>query len=482
MQSKMNRKGLWLLLTLVVLIVAVAVIVTVATAADPEPEEEFSDLYVQTLTELDVGANQPTDLRFLFKIGKLDYEEVGFVFSKTVFNPTRGLEGCYTYSTESVHGSVWADGKLLSAGTGYYWVVVKMNEIPHDYFDGTIYVRGFVKDGKGIRYSEPSEITVCKADEHEHEVTGVYTTEAATLLSPEKHIGTCRVCGLSNVTEYVGSKNTGIVADSTAASAPDGLGSGTDFYLGKYAYSEIPGEDHFYPTEDNLSGNDLLIEYSVLWNSTMKKSNGSTGVLDVGRFDREGNGDVRKGLEMACRDGLGSQWCRYAGGFEGFGVVDNNGSNDVAIEYGPVGSNKAAKELFPNIGEYGWHRLGVRIHEDAYYDSGVIYRITISLYVDGEKVLQYVAKSWDPDNDAQLDLLLYKAELVDGHLEYSDNFAVATVDNYAYAVYFANFYNHANTMYLVVDDVYVTCGREFVQQVKPVEDPAADMSPCLPGE
>lgn len=484
MQSKMNRKGLWLLLTLAVLIVAVSVIVTVATAADPaqEPEEEFSELYVQTLSDLNLSANQSTSLRFLFKINKLNYDEVGFVFSKTVFNPTYDLDGCYTYKTESVHGSVWANGELLSAGTGYYWVVVKMNQIPRSYFDGTIYVRGFVKDGEEIRYTDPSPITVCTAKDHTHTVTGVYTTEPATLLSPEKRIGTCSVCGLSNVTQYVGSKKTGIVADSTAASAPDGLGDGTNFYLGKYSYSEIRGGKHFYPTPDNLSGNDLLIEYSVLWNPTMTQSNGSSGVLDVGRFDRSGNGDVRKGMELATRNGISGQWCQYAGGFEGYGVVNNNGSNDVAIEYGPVSSKGADKELFPNIGEYGWHRLGVRIHEDAFYDTDtVIYRITISLYVDGEKVLQYQAKSWDPVNDSHYDLLLYKAAIVDGHLNYSDNDAVEATNNYAYAVYFANFFNHSTKMVLAVDDVFVTCGREFVQQVKPVEDPQTGAKQTIGG-
>ena len=482
MHKSMKKWGVPLLLVLAILIAGIVALVTVTGSADPEPKDEIDDFGVQALSSLDLAGDATTDLRLLFTVGEVDYESAGFVLSKTVFNPTVGCEGCYKYETDTVHSAVRADGNLITADPGRYWVAVKLTNVPRSYFDSPIYVRAFVKDGEGIRYSEPKEMTVCWAKDHTHTVTGVYETKAATLLSPEMHVGTCSVCGLTNVVQYVGSKNTGIVADSTAASAPDGLGSGSNFYLGKYAYSDIPGEAHFYPTEANLSGNDLLIEYSVLWNSTMTKSNGSSSVLDVGRFDREGNDDVRKGFEMACRDELGSQWCKYVGGFEGYGVVNNNGTNDVSIEYGPVGSNGADEELFPYIGDYGWHRLGVRIHEDAYYDSGVVYRITISLYIDGEKALQYVAKSWDPDNDAQLDLLLYKAELVDDHLEYSDNVAVAAVDNYAYAVYFANFYNHANKMYLVVDDVYVTCGREFVQQVKPVEDPAAGPTLTLGGE
>ena len=45
--------------------------------------------------------------------------------------------------------------------------------------------------------------------------------------------------------------------------------SGEFDYGKKNVVSEVLNGDHFYPTEENANGKDLLVEYSILWNESM---------------------------------------------------------------------------------------------------------------------------------------------------------------------------------------------------------------------
>ena len=124
-----------------------------------QPEDEIAGFSYQTQTG-DSLESASTALRFLFTVDNLDYTRVGFVFSKTNVNPTVGGEGCSAYETTSVHSSVWANGALIPAPTGRYWVAVKMTGVPQSFFESPIYIKPFVEDGSGIRYGTTRGLSV----------------------------------------------------------------------------------------------------------------------------------------------------------------------------------------------------------------------------------------------------------------------------------------------------------------------------------
>ena len=177
------RRATAVLLLLTTLIVGVTVLLPVAASAeDPAGITDFS---YQTLSGAKLS-DDSTALRFLFKIDSLNYEKVGFVFSKSDSTPTIGAPGCGVYETESVYSAVEAGGEPQSAGEGHWWVAVKLAGIPKVSFGQRVYVVGFVKaEGEAPVYSEARSITACAALGHDYE----WTTNADT------HAGTCSICG-----------------------------------------------------------------------------------------------------------------------------------------------------------------------------------------------------------------------------------------------------------------------------------------------
>ena len=131
------------------------------TSAGQAPEE-IQEFGVQAVA-LDTVESSDTDLRFLFSVGSLHYNRVGFVFSRTNTNPTVGGAGCTTRDTDVVYSSVYANGEPIVPSPGRYWAAIKVSDVPNDYFDAPIYVKAFVEDGVGIRYSSVQHVTVCEA-------------------------------------------------------------------------------------------------------------------------------------------------------------------------------------------------------------------------------------------------------------------------------------------------------------------------------
>ncbi|MBP5610602.1 MAG: hypothetical protein J6X72_04620, partial [Clostridia bacterium] len=201
MQNNLKRRGLSFLLILAMLFVSFAVMLPVATSADPA---EFDDEGVQTLSSFNLQNDADTDLRFLFTICRLDYDEVGFVFSKSVAEPTTSTG--YKVSVDTVYTTVMANGAPIEAPAGRYYVAVKMNDVPRSYFDGTLYVRPYVVDGGVTRYDDVAITTICKAAGHNsHTVDdlahGMKSGTAAMNVVGTK-IGHCSVCNLDGVTQY----------------------------------------------------------------------------------------------------------------------------------------------------------------------------------------------------------------------------------------------------------------------------------------
>ena len=100
------------LLLVVVLLIACFTAVLPTVSAEPA---EIGNFCYQTLSTLDPSKDEATDLRFLFTVGSLDYDEVGFIFSKTNDDPTINGDGCVKRATTTVYGSVTADGKAIPA-------------------------------------------------------------------------------------------------------------------------------------------------------------------------------------------------------------------------------------------------------------------------------------------------------------------------------------------------------------------------------
>ena len=170
------------LLLFATLIVGMTVLAPVGAAADPAGITDFS---YQTLSGAKLS-DDSTALRFLFKIDSLDYEKVGFVFSKSDSTPTIGAPGCGVYETESVYSAIEAGGEPQAAGDNHWWVAVKLAGIPKVSFGQRVYVVGFVKaEGEDPVYSEARSITACAALGHDYE----WTKNADT------HAGTCSICG-----------------------------------------------------------------------------------------------------------------------------------------------------------------------------------------------------------------------------------------------------------------------------------------------
>ena len=226
------KRALSLALIAAMLIVAVAAVFPITASADAP---EFDDFSYQTLAALDLPNDDDTALRFLFTIGSLDYDEVGFVLSKTNANPTIGGSACFKAGTNNVYRSVTADGEQIDAPAGRFWVAIKLTGIPRSYFDGTLYVRPFVKDGETVRYGDASSLTVCSAAGHVHDVASWTVTKAPTLLDQEgsRH-GECSVCRLDVVQATVFAPKVYV------------SGGGKDLLLSK-TLPEILDGDHFYP-------------------------------------------------------------------------------------------------------------------------------------------------------------------------------------------------------------------------------------------
>lgn len=445
MQTNTRRRGVSVLLILAMLIVSVAALVPVAASASPvgANASDIQDFMFQTLSDANQDDTQ-TDLRFLFSIGDLDYDAVGFVFSKSNSAPTAGATN--TFSTTTVYSSVTADGNDIPAPTGRYWVAVKLSEIPLADFESTIYVRPFIKEGDDYSYVDAKSITVCEALTFDKTVAG-----ESSIYNSKSPAGDYK--------------------------------SGDDFVFFKKADS-IRGTNHFYPaslTVGATDGNDLWFEYSFLWNSTLGNTtiDDSKSEIKVISFRNQSSfSKYRDFYYLYTRDNASGS-CPYVGHFDysTYKTGCNPGwSCAVDPESGhPIYTGdwiSVAEDHSPYIGEYGWHRLSVRFHQEVESVSGstVTYSGYSELYIDGVKVWK-VFSDMQGSNSTSLKekgLLLWTATASNGAITgYADN------DNLRAEMRIMDVANSTNAVYVAVSDIHWTCGDGFVRQVSPVANPAA---------
>ena len=399
--------------------VALALVLLFTVRGKADAPGEIANFSYQTLSALDLAGDADTDLRFLFTIGSLAYDEVGFVFSKTNASPTVGGAGCREKAATKVYSTITANETPNPAPDGRWWVAIKLTHIPHEYFDGTLYVRPYVNDGE-YRYGEVKSLTVCSAAEHKH--------------VPQLLEGHCNGCGLDGVKSgepYILNSNLPISGQYCAYG---------ERFIDSRPYKNICGSEKYYPDESNGgAGNDLLIEFSILWNESLADGAGST--FDIGVWD---------GSDIANID--------LKGGSAGnFSAKERDGTTYI------YPTNPA--ERHPSIGEYGWHRIGVRVHEEAAkVDASVQYTFIITIYLDGEMILKFDSSPWATSNKKAL---LYTATIENDQLVYAAN----TSSSSKGSISIEDFFTVSDT-YLGIADVYMTCGNDFVQSVVPTYDPA----------
>ena len=480
MHKSMKKWGVPLLLVLAILIAGVVTIATVVGSADPA---EIQDFGVQHLAALDLPNDDETDLRFVFTIGKLDYEEVGFVISKTNSTPAIDVPGCYKATTDTVYYSITADSVTTVAGAGRHWVAIKLTDIPRSYFDGTLYVRAFVKDGEDPRYSDVASTTIClEAGHTAHTINdlahGMKSGTAAMNVVGTK-VGYCSVCKLDNVTQY---------GATTSLEYKKWVGGGAnDSWIDDRQISDVlAGGKHFYPdASNNYEGNDLYAEFSILWNESLLDFSGE--VNDGARFetifassksDSTTYGNTKAITYCSLTNDVEDAGCKYAGGFEfPCGQIKTSAPGN---PYPGMTSGGGAYSDYPNIGgtdrlhpEWGWHRIGIIYHEDvenidAVESSGADaqYKMTVTIKIDGEVVS--ILSGTDLSSSGK-DYKLYTVEKDGDDLVYTD----INEDYYFLLFKMASFQAVGGDVYFVDGDLFVTAGHDFVHPVTRIDNPAA---------
>lgn len=285
-----------------------------------------------------------------------------------------------------------------------------------------------------------------------------------TLLAPEgSKTGTCKLCK-ANIVEKLDEKiyvidskmDAAARADWNEANGVEWLNDkdlATGVYI-KQSINKIKDEDaHYYPTEANPLGNDLLVEISFLWNETLANTY-SWEAMTFGHIDGYDvfNVDSKihpKDNRVEKKDGVVTYTYQYS------------------YVYPTEGTHT------PSTGEYGWHRLGFRVHEDAEIVAGEVkYTYLASCYLDGALMVTIDMTDWVVNRPAStVTALLYTAEIDsedNTKLNYFDIGDADAKSNFMTSyglIFFEEFFNKAGG-YFTFCDLSMTCGRDFVQDVE----------------
>ena len=444
---KLKGRVLSLLLILATLLSGIVALLP-AAAAEPEPEpEEIQDFSYQSSANFAV-AHPSTEIRFVFTIGSLDYTKAGFVFSFESYGdnhePEVGADGCYVIEATAAYSVITADGETIHAPDGRWWIAGKMTNIPQDEFCGWIYVRAFVTDGNGTRYSEVGKTNPYAINRGDGEkIRELYTTKSDTS------------------THYF------------------------DEYVNVYDDVLDGGAKCFHPTNVDPTGNDLLIEYSVLWNDTIAYFDKST-TMSVKSYLCDANKHSKQAplAYWSPINGINGNNCQYAGGFEDAGSFNTPISDGEVTTPAGMVSGGGDYADYPNVTgadqnnpEYGWHRIGLRYHEEVTNADALkadltpgatpaVYALTMTIYVDGVAIAKLGAS--DCTTGSGRDCKLYTAQSDgEGGIVYTD--IGSNVDLCIFNIAGKN--AGSKTAFFAVAEPYASCGKDFVQSVERVDYP-----------
>ena len=292
-------------------------------------------------------------------------------------------------------------------------------------------------------------------DPNAHQINEWITIEP-TLLNPNgSETGTCLLCDTTIVHELVfkpyviqSAWDATNRADFNTENKVDWLNH-KDLSTGimiKKSINEVKTADqHYYPTEEDPLGNDLLVEVSYLWNETCVTPF-TWETLTFGHVDGYDVFNCGATIKAKIRSGF-----------------------EYTYTYKKDGNETQS------LGEYGWHRLCFRVHQDAEIVADEVkYTYLVSAYVDGTLILtvdmtDYAVRR---NTSSTVTALLYTASIEDGNLVCYD---IGANPNSGYAtsyalLFFEDYFLHAGA-YCVLGDINMTCGQDFVQKVEPNATP-----------
>ena len=292
----------------------------------------------------------------------------------------------------------------------------------------------------GIAAEVYANIGVC-----DHDSLVFATTTLPTVFTTGIESANCPVCE-KNITRTLATTKAAVNTITTT--------NKTNTPYETASIGEALGDKTFGP------GNDMYLEYSVLWNSTMSLIAGNGWgwghIANKADVTNEDSSMVKKFSWLYYRPD--TKWCPYVGGFEFSESVKE-------FAFGPAWKqNSTSEDDFTIIeGLDGWHRIGLQYHQNVYENDGSFtYDVTVTLYVDGVKTNEIIL-DWGA--------FFYSAEIVDGKTVYTQNDKIAD--------YYAVFYRlgngavreSGNTAYFPFADCYLSVGDGFVINVEPVADP-----------
>ncbi|MBP5348791.1 MAG: leucine-rich repeat protein [Clostridia bacterium] len=293
-----------------------------------------------------------------------------------------------------------------------------------------------------------------------HVVTNWPVYKPATLLEDGRRAGECSLCHQ--------------IVEETLTYVPK-IKKFTDTDSGKYAadtvsLGDVRGDKHFYPTDDNPDGNDLYVEFSILWNDSILNFDGSNNCYMVGHMHSKPFYYLSPvpGIPMSDSD--------FSGAFEWMG---NYGTpiDDAEVDTpdGMCGFSANFSD-YPNIAgpdqdnpEWGWHRVGIRIHVELLDGRTgeylTDYYAVATGYVDGVAIFKLSTGTAGLPN---VESKLFNAESDgNGGVIYCDADENTVIPFQMY---------HTKTLagtnaYLAIADLSVTCGKGFVMPVEKVANP-----------
>ena len=300
-------------------------------------------------------------------------------------------------------------------------------------------------------------------DPEAHKVDEWTVTEAANMLNPtDSRTGDCILCGAKVVEELTYEGPTIKEFNSTSER----------YGMAEVKIEDVRGDKHFYPTEENPEGNDLYVEFSILWNESVLNFDASNNPYMVGRFY-----DGKPFYYFSPVSGMSYSDAQFSGAFEWMGnFATPISDSEVTTPATMCGGNPNYSD-YPNIAgtdeanpEYGWHRFGLRYHLELLDGkTGADLKDYVGIataYVDGVAIFKLSTGS---DGMQNWESMLFKAESDgEGGVVYSDagNFIIPFQINKAQS-------KVETTAYLVLADVYVSCGKDFLMKVEKVASPEA---------
>ena len=329
-------------------------------------------------------------------------------------------------------------------------------------------------------------------DPKAHDIPTWTVTKEATIFEDGKRAGRCKYCDEEFEEDY------STIVEVAYTTEP----KENKHFAQTAIYNDIleEGEKHFYGTDANPDGLDLFIEYSILWNPTLKNINNGDPIYSTRIGGSNDSGACNDVIWMSLKDAASGSDCIFAGGYEYGGLR--------TVDYGPVTMSTPVPstktfDCWPNIGgavaadydnlnnghEWGWHRIGVRMHQELLNEDALKayvanpddsestapkaeYLLWAECYIDGVLIfkLSNAATVVNGASTYKEENMLFTAEANgEGGITYTD----INESKYVMGVRLIAKAATADGAYFVYGDYYATAGTAFKQTVTKVASPAA---------